>query len=239
VKTPPLPDTDLANFAVLSADHRRGALEHFRLSRPPYRYVPLRKSVPDILNVRAGFLGALPRTPYEKIAEVIRNEAWSPEEADANLRVAEGLYQHAELHKLSGRRHDFFPMPIGTDHKVVYWQSLVLDVGGRALVPFFDPRRLASRLTAQGRRFVFSMMHERVRAADPDFADVALGIFQFSVPKVGQRVPTLFTDHGVQLFTFEELDRMVRDTYLAWQEVCEERAATARRAVGGAGGMFG
>ena len=43
------------------------------------------------------------------------------DEADANLRVAEGLYQHAEAQRLTGRRHDFFPMAIGTDQKVVYW----------------------------------------------------------------------------------------------------------------------
>jgi hypothetical protein len=32
---------------------------------------------------------------------------------------------------------------------------------------------------------------------------------------------------------------MVRDTYTDWQAVCEERADKARRAAGGAGGMFG
>ena len=239
MKIPPLPEIDLANFAVLAADHRRNALEHFRISRPPYRYVPLRKSVPEILNVHAGFFGALPRTPYEKIAGTIRSEAWSPEEAEANLRVAEGLYEHAELHKLSGRRHDIFPMNIGTDHKLVYWQSLALQVEGRALVPFLDPRRQATRLSVMGRRFVFSMMHERIRAADPDFADIVLGVFQFSVPKAGPRLPVLYTDQKLELFSFSELDRMVRDTYTDWQAVCEERADQARRAAGGAGGMFG
>jgi len=239
VKIPPLPETDLARIAPLPADQKRNALEHFRLARPPYRYAPVRKSVSDILNVEAGFLGSLPRTPYSKIVETIIKESRTPDEVDANLRVAEGLYQHAEKHKLTGRRHDIFPMAIGTEQKVVYWHPLILSVAGRPLVPFFDPRRTATQLTTQGRRFAFSMMHERIRAADPDFAEVALGIFQFSIPKVGPRIPRLFTDDGVVRFSFEELDRMVRDTYAIWREVCEERAEKARRTAGGVGGMFG
>ena len=81
-------------------------------------------------------------------------------------------------------------------------------------------------------------MHERIRAADPDFSEVALGIFQFSLSEKGPRVPILYTDLGVTLFTFEELDQMVRETYEIWREVCEERAAEMRRRAGGKGGGF-
>ena len=120
-------------------------------------------------------------------------------------------------------------MPIGTDQKVVYWHSLILNIGGRPLVPFLDPRRLTTRLSREGLRFVFSMMHERTRAADPDFADALMGIYQFSVPKTGPRIPNLLTDEGVRLFSFEELDIMVRETYAIWQEVWEERVERVRR----------
>jgi hypothetical protein len=114
----------------------------------------------------------------------------------------------------------------------VFWHPVVLSINRRPLIPFFDPRRTKT-LTVQGRRFAFSVMHERIRAADPDFAEVALGIFQFSLSAKGPRAPILFTDAGVTLFSFDELDQMVRETYDMWREVCEERAAEVRRKAGG------
>jgi hypothetical protein len=73
------------------------------------------------------------------------------------------------------------------------------------------------------------MMHERIRVADPDFAEVRLGIYQFSTPNRGPRKPILYTDESVTLFTFDELDEMVRDTYALWHEVCAERIEKMRR----------
>lgn len=104
-------------------------------------------------------------------------------------------------------------------------------------IPFLDPRRV-KRLTVQGRRFVFSVMHERIRAADPDFADVSLAVVQFALSAKGPREPAIFLDQGVELFTFDELDRMVRETYELWVEVCEERTAATRRRGAAGGGLL-
>jgi hypothetical protein len=41
------------------------------------------------------------------------------------------------------------------------------------------------------------MVHERIRAADPDFASVTLAIVQFALSVEGPRSPVLFTDRGV------------------------------------------
>jgi hypothetical protein len=182
-------------------------------------------------------LGTLPRTPWQKIEETISKRATKDSEEIANLRVAEGLYAYAEQRRLTGRHHEIFPLALGVGTKVVFWHPVVLSIDRRPLVPFFDPRRTKS-LTIQGRRFVFSVMHERIRAADPDFAEVALGVVQFSLSEKGPRVPILHTDDGVTLFTFEELDQMVRETYEMWREVCEERAAETRRRAGGKGDLI-
>jgi hypothetical protein len=98
-------------------------------------------------------------------------------------------------------------------------------------VPFFDPRRSATKLTALARRFVFSVMHERIRVPDPDFAEVRLGIFQFTTPKKGPRVPKLYTDEGIVLFTFDELEEMVRETYDIWTDVYMRRTERERKRV--------
>ena len=77
-----------------------------------------------------------------------------------------------------------------------------------------------------------------VRAADPDFAEVALGVVQFSLSERGPRVPILYREEGVTLFSFDELDLMVRDTYEMWREIVEERTAETRRRAGGKGDGF-
>lgn len=117
---------------------------------------------------------------------------------------------------------------MGGGQKVAYWLPMVLSHEGQPLVPFIDPRR-SRGLTREGRRFVFSMMHERIRAADPDYEAVQLAVFQFGDSGKDQRNPILHIDNGVTLFSLDELEAMVTTTYMLWQEVCEEREVEARR----------
>lgn len=81
-------------------------------------------------------------------------------------------------------------------------------------------------------------MHERIRAADPDFADVTLAIVKFARSEKGPRTPVIFTDEKIELFKFDELDQMVRETYELWTEILEERTAETRRRAAGGGGLF-
>jgi hypothetical protein len=179
----------------------------------------------------------MPRTPWEKISAVIQRRARSEAEEDANLRVAQGLFDFVQSREIMSRRLDIFPLQLGIGTKVVFWQPMVLTLNERAVVPFLDPRR-AKGLTAKGRRFVFSVMNERIRAADPDFADVALAILQFARSQEGPRTPIVFTDDGIELFAFDELDQMVRETYELWTEISEERTAEQRRRGAAGGGLF-
>jgi len=108
-------------------------------------------------------------------------------------------------------------------------------IGGRPLIPFFDPRR-SRHLTALGRRFTFSMMHQAIRIADPDLAEVRLGIFQFEALDDGSRSVRLRTDEEIGLYDFDELDGMIRETYSIWGEVLAEREAETRRRGSGSRG---
>jgi len=117
---------------------------------------------------------------------------------------------------------------------------MVTALEGAPLVIFIDPRR-GKRLTAEARRFVFSMMHEHIRVANPDFTAARLGVVQFGDAADDQRPVTLSTDEGVELFGFDQLDQMVRETYDIWREVSEAREDEVRRkaAGGGHGPLFG
>jgi hypothetical protein len=81
-------------------------------------------------------------------------------------------------------------------------------------------------------------MHERIRAADPDFAEVGFAIFQFERSEKGLGAPIVFSDAAVERFSFDDLDDMVRETYDLWREICEDRAADVRRKRSAGGGGF-
>lgn len=233
----PLPEIDLARIAPLSRDEKRRALQQVRLGRPPYSYAPVRATISDVLNVQSELIGPMPATPWEKIKQTIQKRSRSDAEEQANLRVAEGLFDFVQGREIVGRRLDILPFPLGIGTKVVFWQPLVLTLKDRAIIPFLDPRR-AKGLTANGRRFVFSVMHERIRAADEDFADVTLAVVQFTRSEEGPRTPVIFTDERIKLFTFDELDQMVKETYELWTEILAERTAESRRRGAGGGGLF-
>lgn len=233
----PLPEIDLARIAPLSRDEKRRALQQVQLGHPPYSYAPVRATISDVLNVQSDLIGPMPATPWDKIQKTIQKRSRTDAEEQANLRVAEGLFNFVQAREIVGRRLDIFPLQLGIGTKVVFWQPIVLTLNDRAIIPFLDPRR-AKGLTANGRRFVFSVMHERIRAADPDYADVTLAVVQFTRTEEGSRTPVIFTDETIKLFTFDELDQMVQETYELWTEILEERTAETRRRSAGGGGLF-
>lgn len=235
MKIRPLPDIDLARIAPLALAQQRKALEQIRYSHPPFSYGPLRGCLLDIFNVQPEMFGPVGRTSWNVIEGVLGKRCRSPEERKANLQVAKGLHHYATGSRILGRSQEFFPLGMSVGRKVAYWLPMVLIIDGRPLVPFIDPRR-SRGLTAEGRRFAFSMMHERIRAADPDFASVRFGIIQFGDVEGDQRSPRFHTDGGVKLFSFDEMEAMVSATYDLWREVCEEREMETRREASGARG---
>ncbi|MGX9178602.1 type VI toxin-antitoxin system SocB family DNA replication inhibitor toxin [Mesorhizobium sp. BHbdii] len=238
MKIRPLPDIDLARIAPLPRDQKIRALEKMKAGRPPYSYDSVRKSALELLNVDAGPLGVVGRASWTELSAAISRRCHSPEETKANLGVAKALFDFAEVTHLHGRRHDFFPLSIGLSEKVKFWLPAVGALDDQAVVPFIDPRQ-SKKLTAEGRRFAFSVMHERIRAADEDFADVEFAIFQLDANDDGSRTTRLHLSRGVDLYSFDDLDLMVRETYDLWRAILEEREReTRRKGAGGRGSLI-
>lgn len=228
MKIRPLPDLDLARIAPLASSEKRNALRAMKVSWSPYSYGPMRSSLLDLLNIDPGPLASGSSTPWSKIADAISKKAKTSDEQAANLAVAKSLFDFSVERGVYGRRHEIFPLLVGTSRKVSYWHSFVIGLEGAPVVPFVDPRR-AKRLTVAARQFVFSVMHERIRVADPDFAAVRLAIIQFQDDGQGVRKPRLYFDSEESLFTFHDLQDMIEETYSIWIEVLEEREADVRR----------
>lgn len=233
-----LPEIDLARIAPLATERKRAELERFKLGRPTITYKPVRALFAGIFNVKLDLLTAVDPIAWPVLERLIRAKATSDEERDANLLVAKGLYEFASENVLRSRHQDFFSLSLSVGEKVEYWLPMVTALDGAPLVVFIDPRR-GKRLTDEARRFVFSMMNEHIRLANPDFAEARLGILQFGGVVEDQRPVKLWTDAGITLYGFDELDQMVRETYDIWREVSEARESeTRRKSAGGYGPLF-
>jgi len=122
-------------------------------------------------------------------------------------------------------------MAMSVGWKVRYWEPMLLNIEGCLFVPFIDPRK-SSGLNRESRRFVFSMMHERIRAANPDYESVRFVIIQFEDKGEDVRCPVLHKDEGIEWFSRNMMEAMVETTYNLWREVCGERAVEKRRRAG-------
>lgn len=225
---PLLPDTDLARIAPLSEDMKRAALRRMRAGYPTFSYDHVRKCYVDIFNIHPPMFGPTEATSFTKIKERLERSCKAGDESTNNLRVAKALHDFATSANIKGRHHEFFPLAMSMGRKVSFWLPMILAIGDQPYTLFIDPRR-STGLTELGRRFVFSMMHERIRAADEDFASVNLGIIRFVDQDDGERCVRLFDATEVELYSIDELQDMVFSTYRMWQEVCEERVAEGRR----------
>ncbi|WP_026989628.1 type VI toxin-antitoxin system SocB family DNA replication inhibitor toxin [Fodinicurvata sediminis] len=234
----PLPDIDLARIAPQRDDMKRNSLEQMKGGFSIFSYKPVRSCFSDIFNIQPDLdLGVAEPTPWTVIEAELRKRSKSDEEFEYNRRIALGLHDFATSGRVFGRKHEFFPLSMGMGQKVTYWLPMILAIDDQASALFIEPRRTRG-LSAEGRRFAFSMMHERIRAADEDFADVRLTIAQFGDPSDGRRAVRLHTDEGVELYTREELELMVTSTYEMWREVLEEREHEARGRATGTGSLI-
>lgn len=235
MKIRPLPDIDLARIASSPRELQRKQLEQMRDGHPPFTYGPLRTCFHDIFNVQPEMFGLVEPTAWSIVEGRLRAKCRSDAELKANIAVARGLHGFATNARLLGREQDFFSLSLTTGQRVSYWLQMVLSHEDQPMVPFIDPRH-SKGLTRSARRFVFSMMHEHIRAADPDYEGVRLAIFQFGDTEEEMRSPVMHTDENVELFSLAELETMVATTYGLWQEVCQDREMEARRRAGGTRG---
>lgn len=237
MKTRPLPDIDLARIACLPEEQQRNQLEKMRLGHPPFTYAPVRNCFHDIFNVQPEMFGLVEPTDWRIVESNLKSKCRSEAEQKANLAVARGLHDFAIANNMLGRAQEFASLSMGSGQRVTYWLPMVLSYQDRALVPFIDPRKTRG-LTRAARGFVFSMMHEHIRAAEPDYENVRLAICQFGDLKGDTREPVFHTDEDVDLFSMAELEAMVSTTYDLWQDVCRGREAEVRRRAGGQRGSL-
>lgn len=229
-----LSETDLARFSVMQRDERKVSLTKHKFGRPPHDYNPVRLVQPDILNRQPPLFETSLRTDWEHIAHAIATNSKTHSEKVYNLAVAKSLYHFATTCEVVSRDRLMSSWTVGFGQSLKFWPNYIsvlrtsLDKSPIAEIPFHD-YRLSKRLNKEAMRFVFSVMHERTRALDEDLANVELAIYQFGKLKDGHRILRRHSDSGVVLYTADELNEMISDTYQQWVEVLEERQEQTRR----------
>ena len=227
-----LPEIDLARIVVLSVDQQIQALKKMHLGHPPFTYNPFRRRLVDIFNIQADLLTEIEPTEWNHIERMLERNCHTVRELEANMMVAKGMYGFINSHPISGRKQEFSPMRISASESLTYWLPYILSWKGQTLIMFIDPRMsYGLRLNEEGRRFVFSLMHEHIRVLNPDYADVRFSIIQFSKKDVmaGVRYADVHTDEGVTLFSMDEIQHMLSRTYELWREIGNSKDAILQR----------
>ena len=217
MKLPAISPVELARNAPLAVDRQIEQLKQIRRARVSYD--PFRTQLTGIFNPATPVFASQPAVPWTSIEKNLKKMCWSRAMQTMNLCVARSLYDFVQSEQIIGREQFFGRMHMGTTAGWVrYWLDMVLNVDGHPTVVFIDPRKAGTRLLGKGRQFVFSMMHEHIRARSPDYAQVQLAIIQFTD---NPRRPLIYTDAGVTLFGHSELQAMVDQTYRLWETIVQ------------------
>ena len=235
MKLRPLPGIDLARIAPLPTEQKRIALRSFKAGGGSWSYDPARAQTFNLFNPENP-LGISPAHPT--LAQIIRDvekRCKSENQRKACVEVTRLLHRWVEANVPRSIERHIPSMSIGAAGALRYWGNFAAVIDGRAVFPYFDHRR-SNGLTMLARRFVFSMMHEQIRVADPDFENASLLIMRFPQTKDQPRSMIPYFDDGVDLFDLYDLQAMVEETYRLWAEILEERAAEPPKKA--AGGFF-
>jgi hypothetical protein len=188
-------------------------------------YEPTRRKLPDIVNRRAGAFTSRP-TSWARIESDLERMSKTPHEERMNKTASKAIRQYCAENNMEARELEGFPLSFSIGVKLRCWSPALFLYDDRTAAPFFDMRR-TYRLTRDGRRFMFSVMHIALRENNPDYQDVELEILHLT--DTSERKIRLISERGMRLFSYDELEAMVRETYRLWESVLDERRGASAR----------
>ncbi|MGN6423810.1 MAG: type VI toxin-antitoxin system SocB family DNA replication inhibitor toxin [Asticcacaulis sp.] len=234
----PLHPTDLARLATFSPAQREAAMRRMTNSYAPYSYDALRKSIPAITNVQFP-LFKTERLSWENVKAGILKECRTQPAKIPNLATGKGLYNFCIDNSVQSIARDFGQFRLKFGQSVVYWEDIIVQIKGRPYVICVDPR-LSNGLNSQSKSFVFSMMHEHIRANNPDYVSIQFAVCQFERNIDGVRKVIISQEDGYELYTLDRLEDLTGETLEAWRKISTEREEEVRRGTKrtGTGGLL-
>lgn len=228
-----LPETDLARIAPLSRDEKRIQLRSFNTGGGSWSYDPARAQNFNIANPRNPLAMESTAPTLKRIEKIIESACYCEPQKNSCIEVVQLFHDWYNRNATDAIERKIPSMGIGSLGVVRYWENFVSVINDKPTFLFLDYRRQKG-LTNIGRKFVFSMIKEQVRAVDPDFSNPEALILRFPQAKGS---PRRIVDHyasDLELFDLEQLTSMIEETYDIWREVLDERRAEPpKRAAGG------
>jgi hypothetical protein len=227
MKLRPLPAIDLANIAPKPRELKYSSLMPFSGGGGSWSYDPARAQTFNVFNPEDPMgLGTKPPTLAQIIANVKR-DCHQEEQRIGCVQVTKMLWAWVRENITQAVEVRLPSTNIGPLGTVRYWSNLVAMHNGRPTIFCFDHRR-QNGLSRLGRRFIWSMMNERVRKVYPDLADVQMAIVRFPQPTGADRKIRVDLHSDELLFTADELEAMLQETADIFGQVLADKAAEAR-----------
>ncbi|WP_417482357.1 hypothetical protein [Maricaulis sp.] len=221
MKTPRLPQTDFANYAMLPSSVRASVLKGHSTYVPPYTLEPFRKSLTEICNVQQGLFQFEP-SPLEIVLRHVRSKCQKhPKSEGMCTDVAEALWEHVQEKKIYCEARIVERVSMGAGWSVNYWHDFYMVEDGKLISPFFDGRKGQTRLNHDGALFVCSMIHHFL--ARGRFRNLVPRVYQFPERK-HQRVVEVIEFERDQLLGIDELEERVTETAALWNVIVKNAA---------------
>jgi hypothetical protein len=206
-----LPETDIANLAFKSYDFKVGFLSNWlKPKKISGSYEPLRQSVGEAANVELPLLPDLETTTLEQLeALVIRACKGDSKRILMNLAPVRAIRKFVDEREATAEFLDTLPMALYPGMRYSFWAPMLVRYEGAVRIVFMDLRRTGG-MSASGLHVCFSIMHERFRALNPDFATVKFEAWRFS--NNDKRSIRPIEEWGVPL-SYERIVEDVAETY--------------------------
>lgn len=235
-KTPQLPITDLARIATMEPSLRFHALSQVKSDGAGGKsYEPTRRKLPDIVNRVPGRFPSV-RPSWAKIERDIIRLSRNDDQERMNKAAAKSIYDYCTEHGIEARELEGFPLTFSIGLKLTCWSPALLVYRDRLAIPFVDMRR-NYRLSYEGLRFIFSVIQIALRENNPDYEDVESEILRLG--KDSARTIRPISGGNMRLFSYDELEAMVTETYKLWEVVHADRKEKETRYDWGPDQLFG
>ena len=217
-----LTETDLARAATAPPNQRKSIITQATSGNGYDFYRAIRDNSGGIVNLQLPLASSSPMTREQAVAAVARACYARIGEIEGNKARAAGLSDYVAEHKVTAANLDLEQVSLGRAGRRSFWAPYILKIDGEKYIPFFDWRGRDTRLSSEGRRFVFSVNHAHIRLANPtEYGDVGLVIFQFEAldDKTKTRKAVAHFGDGISFWSDKDIGQMIDDVYRLLDEV--------------------
>lgn len=176
-----LPETDLANLAFDGYDLKvKKLLSWLAPKQIAGSYEPLRRSVGEAASVGLPLVPELERTTLAQLELLVTRECRGNSDKIAmNMPAVRSIRAFVDERSVEAFFLEELPMTLYPGMRYSFWAPILIRYDGKSRIVFMDLRR-TNHLSASGTHFCFSVIHERFRVLDPNFAKIGSEVWRFT-----------------------------------------------------------